>query len=990
MAELSQVGGTAEDVFATFDAAAEAATCTGLLMIDALNESDRPERWREYTRALLVTADRYPHVAVVLSCRSEFVEAVIGDEHLPLVEHVGFAEATGAAVERFTREYGLEAPTFPPLSPEFGNPLFLKLTCEALEALGATRFPLGSAGLVTVCSAFLEAANRRLAEPGRCDSDDQTDPVSVAVRGLALLGAQVLERPDVKRVTDEALPGRAWSRSLMRGLISEGILAEMGDGRIAFGYQRLGDVIRAGAIAEGSSDDVETWLRELGDDVWRERGVLGALAVTLPESHGVELIELAVDDEGRVQLEFVDGFLESLLLRSPASVSARTAEIVQRLLDDDYRVDDIWERLVRIAYVPGHLLNAEWLHARLAMRGVADRDSSWSNWLVGAMDVDEETAVRRLIEWAWPRNLGDRRTVPDDVAVLVAQTFAWLLTTSDRRVRDRATKALVSVGERAPAALAEVLTRFRGTDDPYVVERLAAAACGVALRVEDPDALGRIADGLSALVADGWPEHILTRDFVRRAFGASRARGWSGSDGLPPYGAAWPVPTRPLTEIDALAGPPDYAYASIWHSLKGMGDFGRYVLQSSLRDVVTEDEQALLRDAERAVFERVLALGWTPDRFAQIDQGRIGRGGVVERVGKKYQWIGFYEVLGRIADNHPIRLAWGDASERPYEYAEQLVWRDIDPTVLVRKPASPAPEQIPWFTPVEARFPSGTVDEYPGDMVGVPDPVDLIFVSDMSGASWLVLRSDLDWEQPLPPEIEALGAPRLAVWMQLHAYLVAVADVADLRVWADGKDWFGRWMPETPDLHNLLLGAHPNDPSWWLADGRVGWWETHAGGPQPCELFECGAWYGGTGTSRDASAEEETRGFAPSRRLFDLLGLSKGVDFVWRDATGIAVQDPAVVAGGPGSLVMRRDLGKRLADAGVTIFWTVLVGKELHRSYLSPPDDDLRWVSASASYLLDSNGIDQLGARAIRCAPGPTTERVLDWAIKGSLVLPII
>jgi hypothetical protein len=50
--------------------------------------------------------------------------------------------------------------------------------------------------------------------------------------------------------------------------------------------------------------------------------------------------------------------------------------------------------------------------------------------------------------------------------VLATQMFGWLLTTSDRRVRDRATKAIVSVAERASAAFAKALGRFRGTNDP--------------------------------------------------------------------------------------------------------------------------------------------------------------------------------------------------------------------------------------------------------------------------------------------------------------------------------------------------------------------------------------------------------------------------------------------------------------------------------------------------------------------------------------------
>jgi len=174
--ELSQLGGSLADVLTVLDAASEAAGCIGLFMIDALNESEQPERWCDDVRALTTAVGRYPRVALVLSCRTEFVGAVIGDEQLPTVEHTGFAEATDVAVQRFTQDYGLEPPTFPVLDPEFGNPLFLKLTCEALETLGATRFPFGTAGLVTVCSAFVEAVNKRLSEPGRCDYDELSDP----------------------------------------------------------------------------------------------------------------------------------------------------------------------------------------------------------------------------------------------------------------------------------------------------------------------------------------------------------------------------------------------------------------------------------------------------------------------------------------------------------------------------------------------------------------------------------------------------------------------------------------------------------------------------------------------------------------------------------------------------------------------------------------------------------------------------------------------
>jgi hypothetical protein len=93
--ELSQLGGSVEDVLAVLDAASEAADCVGLFMIDALNDSKEAERWQSSIRALVAAAGHYPHVAVAVSCRTEFVEAVLGDHGFPRVEHEGFAEETG-------------------------------------------------------------------------------------------------------------------------------------------------------------------------------------------------------------------------------------------------------------------------------------------------------------------------------------------------------------------------------------------------------------------------------------------------------------------------------------------------------------------------------------------------------------------------------------------------------------------------------------------------------------------------------------------------------------------------------------------------------------------------------------------------------------------------------------------------------------------------------------------------------------------------------
>ena len=169
-------------------------------------------------------------------------------------------------------------------------------------------------------------------------------------------------------------------------------------------------------------------------------------------------------------------------------------------------------------------------------------------------------------------------------------------------------------------------------------------------------------------------------------------------------------------------------------------------------------------------------------------------------------------------------------------------------------------------------------------MTGIPDPLDLIAVRDPQGTPWLALASHPGWKQQIAPETEALGIPGARHGCTSPRTSFPVIGGSALRNWARGKDWFGRWMPEAPEIPNVLLGAYPDDPQWSAADGSIEWWDA-AGGPMPGNLLQCAAWYGGTGTSRDASAEAETTGWVPSRRLHDVLGLSEGADFSWRDAS---------------------------------------------------------------------------------------------------------
>lgn len=981
MPELAELPGTVDELLAVLNAAAEASDHKALLIIDAVNESEQPDRWPAALQAMKSKASRYPAVGLVISCRTEFVDAVAGEHDLPAAEHFGFEESTETAVRRFAAEYGLDVPTFPVFNPEFANPLFLRLTCEALTTLGTGRFTLGSAGLTTVCGAFIEAANLRLSVGGRCDFDSRTGLVDAAVQQLATFESGRVPRGTANDICSALLPNRSWSKSLLKGMLDEGVLVEVGTDHVSFGYQRLGDVARAKTIAETSPAAVAEWIRSLGTGLWVERGVLGALAVLIPEQHGVELMD-CIDLSKPVPHDLIDSFLESISLRDPAAMSPRTEELVRALLKADRFREEMWRQLVRVACVPDHPLNARWLHGHLMSLELPTRDTTWSLFLVGALDPEEHSPIRTLIEWAWPADQNTPVRTSADTAGLALLLLGWCTSTNDRRVRDSATKALVALGESEVTAFASVLPPLISVDDPYVVERVVAAACGIALRHQSQ--AQQLAAPLAAWVTDGWPRHLLTRDYLRRVFGTAKAHDWDAFGGLPTYGAPWPIKTTSREEIDRLTAPPDYKYSSIWHSLTNMGDFGRYIIEPALRDFVTDDRAALQATVEEAIFDRVRALGWTPEAFDEIDNGMSrGRSGApVERIGKKYQWIGFYEVLGAVSDNLLLEDRWSSGGPHPYGHAEQLIWRDIDVTVLVREPKRESLDaHAPWYSPKRAQFPRKVVDDYPDNLDGVPDPLDLLSVTAPDGGQWLTLMSFPSWKQPHAPEVLALRPPTRDSWMQLHAYLVPLDAANTLSAWAQNKDWYGRWMPDSPDIANVLLGEHPTAPEWAPASGAIDDWNSYSGGEQPAELLQSGAWYAGTGADGDASADKEARGFVPSRKLFELLDLHPGSDFTWCDRDGVAVFDPAPRSGRPNALLLRRDLLHRINEMEYELFWTVLVGHEHSAGNHGAPKGDYRWITASASYRASKGQIELVHSLAGLFKVGPTLVSELPWSI---------
>lgn len=596
-----------EQFVGALEAAAQSSNRRALVMIDALNEGNGRNIWHGELASFLKSLTNSPWVAVVLSVRSSYENVLIPEAvrskavHL---EHQGFEGVEYDAIASYFARYGIELPSSPLLQPEFNNPLFLKTICKGLHERGETRIPLGFRGITRVFSLYLDTVNRRLAT--ELDYDPKDDLVKRALDEFATFLIQNetrwCSRNHAKEIVDRLLLTQGFSASLYEKLVSEGVLLEdmhwatddPEEEVVFISYERYADHVVADRLLQthlGESDEVRqdtsklsSILSRIGASsrsrripkafrrmipcarglpfLWRRTGfmtpgLLEALCIQVPEKTGRELIRIepiAADHPG-----IGNAYVQSLVWRSLDSFSDDSHEVLKALLREGKVRDNPLRALLTVSTVRDHYFNADYLHERLDAGSLAERDSWWSVFL--HTDWERRGATFRLVDWATRVTPNDR--IDSSVVDLAVTTLAWMLASSNRFLRDKATKALGTLLADRHESTQLMLKRFYGVDDPYVAERVYAVAYGVAMRSHDAAKVGELATLVYEQVfADEYPPpHILLRDYARGAIERATYLGASLSieEDLirPPYRGELPsIPSE--ARIDELYPKPDY------------------------------------------------------------------------------------------------------------------------------------------------------------------------------------------------------------------------------------------------------------------------------------------------------------------------------------------------------------------------------------------------------------------------------------------------
>lgn len=1033
------------------ETAAQVANRRALLIIDAINEGRGREIWRPHLPSFLQSIAESAWIGVILSVRTPYEKQIISNairDAAVTVTHSGFGDQEYEAIQTFFAHYGLELPAGPLLQPEFRNPLFLKTVCQGLRMAGHYRLPQGFHGITQAFDTYLNGVNIRLAEDLGYDPHDP-----LVTRALKQIAELIAERPryrlarnDVRDTVNTLLPNREYEQSIYRALVSEGILTEhlvesepdRFQDVVHISYERYADHAVANALLERHLDpEAPGSAFEEGGGLEflcrRSRcttsGLLEALCIQVPERTGSELAEVAPEFRGH--WAFREAFRQSLIWRDRGAFSSATTEMMSQLVKNRADLDATLEVMVTVACVPQHPLNAEYLHDRLIRYSMAERDVRWSIYL--HYTYGEQWAVDRLVDWSLALSADDE--ISEVTALLCATALTWMLTTPNRFLRDRVTKALVALLSCREDAAEPLLRRFAGVDDLYVQERLYAAVYGVAMRSSDRTLLASLASAVyEQLFSDGCPPpHLLLRDYgrgvIERAFHLGSEVNLQEHLIRHPHGSAWPeIPNEAEFEerLDAWkkefdsSGPEGSAGSSIMFSIL-WDDFGNYVIgrhqnwlaiersqpkwrswreqvrdffdtlgeipDDAWKDVTWEslagrsselatalehagvelppDQRARLEslfshsDAarrraphfdstliQRYVVGRVFELGWTVERFGAFDRfavrshGRNAR--KAERVGKKYQWIAYHEMLAYLTDHYQYRDEYTEGNtDSDYDGPWQEFIRDIDPSMLLRsKPGgtgfdSHAPSW--WATEVYSAWEEESTNwEWIANERCWPDVERLLAVQHTStNVEWLNVSGFFDWRQEHPLAVEEEEVGRRDLWIMTNGYYIASSKASDFISWARNVNFWGRWLPNVAEVGQMFFGEYGWSPAFQyfnaLDDGLNPW--VSVGRECPTAMRSAVVRCSCSPSDHDCSVEDGPFWLhVPDPDFARVMGLrwtGQGADFV--DETGtILAFDPTAWEAGPTGLLVRSDsMATYLDKHDLSLCWAVLGEKRV-------------------------------------------------------------
>ena len=818
-----------EQLLASLDAAAKRNRCRLPLVIDGLNEAENPRDWQAPLASLCETVKAYPNVLVVCTLRTgeharkdlegrdlpqttttrESFAVMSLPGHLGKIKSDGFGSDTEDAIARYF-EYFKINPGEAEIPIEFlQHPLNLRIFCQVTnpDRKSMTTVDFFPASMVPLFEKFVENSVTRISELPNLSHPYRPEDVNVAVYKLGLMLWEGQRREISERSFRDAVSdtGRPWDSSIVNLLTQEGIIfRNPGDTPYEYvitpTYDALGGFIIANSLlTKYVSDTPFEWLNdpdtinsfsgnkshELASDTFR-----AIVALTPVRMNGKQLWTVAP--------VFRNAALRFTTLLNAEFLDTTTVNALKQLFTDNPK-DRQWlySRLYATRAAVDHPLNANFLDAVLRpLVPASERDLSWTEWI--RLTRDERFSDLLTVEERWKTSRSKRL----DSDRLRAKWIMWHLTSTDRELRDVATRALYWFGRGDPSTLFKDTLLSLEITDPYVSERMFAASYGVAMALQGgfddssfsatilSDYARKIFDALFVEGAPYRTTHLLLREYAMRIIelAALHDPALFSTDELaktnPPFSTEG-LPAWGEKNIDRTRGE-----ASPFRM-----DFENYTLGRLVPGRQNYDyKHEGYKKIKSQVLWRIEQLGWSGEQFGEIDK-RIAqnqertRGNnpmKTDRYGKKYSWIAYFEMSGLLRDQGAI--------DQTYD-RERTADVDIDPSF---------PELLPKAEIIDIDLLGDAMmgmEEWiaNGEQPDMTPYLRMMRVGKEKGP-WILLDGFVIQDD------ENRGRQSFCF---LRSFIVKNATANEFFAHLSQQELGGRWLPEKPEVFYTFAGEIP-------------------------------------------------------------------------------------------------------------------------------------------------------------------------------------
>ena len=765
-----EAGITHNELFDQLQLASDRLGERSVVVVDGVNEGRRQE-WRATVSALQGLIAGRPGVALIVTCRTPFESVAIAADdrnHFHEIQHRGFDDQEFDAQAAFFQYYDLPLPEVPLLDREFSRPLTLKLICQSLRNLTGRKLADGFAGIASgqkgmtyVLESFVNRVGEAIEEeygltPKGCwwllKGNNRIHDRRRAgfAPCMAAYRRGYVRRAEADRIVAASYPAltRARRRDLLDSMRTGGLIEEDAIWYISHGqtksrivyrlpYQRFSDHLIARHLLEAylntsSAKTIEQSFARAAPlgrifrkskyygSQYAEPGWAQALITEFPERVGSRIprnrreLYFVLPKSSQDLSAYFDPFIDGLFWRDPATFTDATLRVINQFLNADAHAwEKVIDALAAVSTKPKHPYHAGRLFDYIARFPMPECDARWSEYLRRRY---ASPTIHRLLTWAQKLNVAGMTAL---AAKELVALLSLVLTTVVRSDRDLATKALVLIGERHPEVLFDHVGKALTFNDPYVPERVLAAAYGVAMSLVDSATRATFRPLLGKLASELYREmfsararhsthHCLMRDY---ALGIIEIAVRANCVRLPrTAGRNLAVPYPQIQSVFSGSDVPEPAVAdAIGHAIQM--DFGNYTIGSLIPNRANYDDENPEYIRVRAQIEhRIYNLGYRNAQFEVIDRNiasasfGVRDGRKVDRYGKKYSWIAYFEMWGerdarKLLPDWRLRERTPDCGVDPSFPKQPPAWTPPIPDLFGTLPATTEEWVVGGFTP---------------------------------------------------------------------------------------------------------------------------------------------------------------------------------------------------------------------------------------------------------------------------------------------------